>query len=85
LARLKGGRLFSGGVFEIHSKPHGPDDKSNNSCGNVLSDLPALFICKLSGFGVVGFDFGSDHRAVRELILRLHRRNRLRIATGARS
>jgi hypothetical protein len=43
-----------------------------------------LLVCELGGFGVVGFDFCPDHRAVGIGVLWLHACNQLRVSTDAR-
>lgn len=80
LPRLKRSGVSAGGPFRVHGKPHRPNYDFNDAGRDVLNDFRILLGGESFGPLIVGKNLSVDHGAVRISILRLNRRDRLRIA-----
>jgi hypothetical protein len=81
---LKSGSVFCGTPFKVHSKPDWPNNDADYARAHILRGFPALLVCQLLGFDIVGLNLGIYHCAVGIGVLRLDGSDRLRIAASAR-
>jgi hypothetical protein len=82
LASLECVRLCAGGALRVHREPHRPDHHADNASRDILRDFHAVFFGEFLSLHIVGVDLGADHCAVAVLILRLHNRDGVQIATS---